>query len=76
MKRHVEDEKAIRTSNNQFVANVRGPLPQYEERAVLNTDQSGIHLELHSTRTLSHKGEKVKIGSVRSVNATRHSYTA
>jgi hypothetical protein len=72
----VEDEETIRTSANQFVADVRRRLPQYEEHAVLNTDQSGIQLELHSARTLSHKGEKVTTGSVRSVNATTHSYTA
>ena len=75
-KHHVEDEGTIRTSADQFVADVRRRLPQYQEHAVLNTDQSGIQLEFHSTRTLSHQGEKVTIGSVRSVNATTHSYTA
>jgi hypothetical protein len=58
-KRHVEDEETIRTSADPFVADVRRRLPQYEEHEVLNTDQSGIQLELHSTRTLSHRGEKV-----------------
>ncbi|CAF1461217.1 unnamed protein product [Adineta ricciae] len=75
-KHHVEDEGTIRTSADQFVADVRRRLPQYQEHAVLNTDQSGIQLEFHSTRTLSHQGEKVTTGSVRSVNATTHSYTA
>jgi hypothetical protein len=75
-KRHVEDEETITASAEQFVADVRRRLPQYNERDVINTDQSGIQLEFHSTRTLSHKGEKVTIGSVRSVNATTHSYTA
>ena len=32
-------------------------------------------MELHSNRTLSHKGEKTTVASVRSVNATTHSYT-
>ena len=73
-KHHVEDEEMIRTSADQFLADVRRRLPQYEEHAVLNTDQSGIQLEFHSTRTLSHRGEKVTVGSVRSVNATTHSY--
>ena len=75
-KHHVEDEESIRTSADQFVADVRRRLPQYEEHEVLNIDQSGTQLEFHSTRTLIHRGEKVIIGSVRSVNATTHSYTA
>lgn len=74
MKRRSE-LRPIRTSADQFVADVRRRLPQYEEHAVLNTDQSGIQLEFHSTRTLTHEGEKVTIGSVRSVNASTHSYT-
>ena len=75
-KRHVEDRGTIKTSADQFVANVRKCLPQYQDDDVINTDQSGIQLELHSTRTLSYKGEKVTFGSVRSINATTHSYTA
>ncbi|CAF1651158.1 unnamed protein product [Adineta ricciae] len=59
----------------KFVADVRKRLPQYEASEVINTDQSGIQLELHSTRTLSHKREKVTVGSVRSINAITHSYT-
>jgi hypothetical protein len=74
-KRQAENQETIRTSADQFIADVRKRLPQYEASEVINTDQSGIQLELHSTRTLSHKGEKVTIGSVRSINATTHSYT-
>ena len=62
-----ENQETIRTSADQFIADVRKRLPQYEASEVINTDQSGIQLELHSTRTLSHKGEKVTIGSVRSI---------
>ncbi|CAF1364266.1 unnamed protein product [Adineta ricciae] len=65
----------IRTSADQFVADIRKRLPHYEASEVINTDQSGIQFELQSTRTLSHKGEKVTVGSVRSINATTHSYT-
>ena len=72
-KRHTEDTEMIRTSADQFVADARKRLPQYEASEVINTDQSGIELELHSTRTLSHKGEKVTTGSVRSIDATTHS---
>ena len=50
-------------------------MSKYEEKDVFNTDQCGIQLELHSARTLSYKGEKDTVGSVRSTNATTHSYT-
>lgn len=48
---------------------------KYEPNEVLNTDQSGIELEMHSTRTLSYKGERLTVVAVRSTNATTHSYT-
>lgn len=74
--RHVDDEEVIRISTDHFVADVSRRLPHYEEDEVINTHRSGLHLEFHSTRTLSHQGEKITIGFVRSVNATTHSYTA
>jgi hypothetical protein len=74
-KREVENQQTINASINDFVADVRKRLPNYDANEVINTDQSGIELELHSTRTLSHKGEKVTVASVRSTNATTHSYT-
>jgi hypothetical protein len=70
-----ENQETIRTSSDQFVADVCKRLLRYETNEVINTDQSGIQLELHSARTLSHEGEKVTIGSVRSTNATTRSYT-
>ena len=65
----------IKTSADQFVTDVRKRLLEYEPHNVINTDQSGIQLEIHSSRTLSYEGEKVTAGSVRSANATTHSYT-
>ena len=50
-------------------------LPYYNEDFVLNTDQAGLQLEFPSTRTLSYQGEKTTLATVRSVNATTHSYT-
>ena len=73
-KRRVEAQETIRSSSinlHVMFANVA----QYEASEVINTDQSGIQPELHSTRILSHKEEKVTTGFVRSVNATTHSYT-
>ena len=57
------------------MADVRERLQKYETSEVMNTDQSGIELELHSTRTLSYKGEKLTVAAVRSTNASTHSYT-
>jgi hypothetical protein len=74
-KREAQNQETARASADQFVADVRNRLPEYELDEVINTDQSGIQLELHSARTLSHKGEKVTSASVRSTNATTHSYT-
>ena len=50
-------------------------LPYYREDLILNTDQTGLQLELRSTRTLSHQGEKMTLVTVRSTNETTHSYT-
>ncbi len=74
-KHQTENQETIRISADQFVADVRKLLPKYGADEIINTDQSGIQLELHSTRTLSDKGENITTGSVRSINATTHSYT-
>ena len=74
-KRSTENQETISASADQFVVNVLKHLSKFESNEVINTDQSGIELELRSTRTLSYKGEKVTVASVRSTNATTHSYT-
>ena len=65
----------IQKSADLFVTEVRALLPRYKEDDVLNTDQSGLELEVHSSRTLSHQGEKTTLSTVRSKNAATHSYT-
>src|SRR5271170_4941241 len=47
----------------------------YSAANIWNTDQMGFNKELHSTRTLSHVGEKHTLLQVRFLNATTHSYT-
>ena len=69
------DSDAINASADSFVAKVKGEMSHYTPEEILNTDQAGIELEMHSTRTLSHKGEDVTIARVRSKNATTHSYS-
>ena len=41
----------------------------------MNTDQSGLEIEMKGNRILSFKGEKSTFGKVRSVYNTSHSYT-
>ena len=69
------DFDAINASADSFVAKVKREMSHYTPEEIFNTDQAGIELETHSTRTLSHKGEDVTIARVRSKNATTHSYT-
>ncbi|CAF4647863.1 unnamed protein product, partial [Rotaria sp. Silwood2] len=74
-KRELIDETEIKRSAEQFVTQVESLVPHYNEDFVLNTDQSGFQLEFPSTPTLSHRGEKTTLATVRSRNATTHSYT-
>ena len=65
----------INESAENFVSDVKILLPSYDEFYVLNTDQSGIELELHSNRTLPFEGEKITMAALRSKHNTTHSYT-
>ncbi|CAF4450585.1 unnamed protein product, partial [Rotaria sp. Silwood2] len=47
----------------------------YAPEEILNTDQIGLELEMHSTRTLSHQDENVTLAGVRSKSSATHSYT-
>jgi len=73
-RRQVESQDLINQSADSFVAEARKIFEKYDEENILNTDQIGIELELHSNRTLSYQGEKTTVASVRSMNATTHSY--
>ncbi|CAF1619742.1 unnamed protein product, partial [Didymodactylos carnosus] len=74
-KRETEDANNINRSADEFVAKVQKIIPQYKPDLILNTDQSGLQLEMHSNRTLSFEGEKLTLAKVRSVSNTTHSYT-
>lgn len=69
------DQDHIDETASDFVRKVKSLLPLYDARAVLNTDQCGLELEVPSNRSLSYRGEKNTVASVRSINATTHSYT-
>ena len=74
-KREFEDKDLIKKSADDFVDSVKKIVLNYPHDRVLNTDQSGLHLEMFSNRTLSYQGEKLTLATVRSVNNTTHSYT-
>jgi len=65
----------IQKSANLFVDEVRTLLPRYTADYVLNTDKSGLEFEINSSRTLSYHGDKITLATVRSKNASTHSYT-
>ena len=71
----MEDSAAIAASADSFLANVKQEMSRYTPEEILNTDQMGLELEMHSTRTLSHQGEKITLARVKSKNSTTHSYT-
>ncbi|CAF1393570.1 unnamed protein product [Adineta ricciae] len=74
-KREIVNEAEIQKSADQFVSEVKSLLPYYNEDSVLNTDQAELQRQFPSTQTFSYQGEKTILATVRSVNATTHSYT-
>ena len=62
-------------SADSFLADVKPEMKNYSPEEILNTNQVDLELELHSTRTLSHKGKNVILASVKSKNSAAHSYT-
>ena len=73
--REVVDASTINNSANDFVNKIKTLLPEYRGQNVLNTDQTGLEIEMVGSRTLSFKGEKATFGKVGSVYNTSHSYT-
>ena len=67
-KREVQNEQEIHKSANDFVSNTQKIIKKYNPDYVLNTDQSGLQLELYSNRTLSFQGEKTTLAAVHSVH--------
>ncbi|CAF4726910.1 unnamed protein product [Rotaria sp. Silwood1] len=65
----------VEAQADDFVTNVHKILLIYHPSCVLNTDQSGLQLEMFSKHTLSYQGEKFTLATVRSINNTTHPYT-
>ncbi|CAF3336965.1 unnamed protein product [Rotaria socialis] len=72
---HADDTNAIIESADSFVRDAKREMQNYAPEEVLNIDQVGLELELHSNRTFSYEGEKVTMVRVRSKHLTTHSYT-
>lgn len=49
---------------------------QYENKFVINTDQTGCEFHIMPNRTYSWKGERMTMSSAKNVSKTTHSYTA
>lgn len=73
--REIADADTINESAKDFVSKIKKICQRYRARNVLNTDRSGIEIEMIGNRTLSFKGEKSTLGKVRSIHNTSHSYT-
>ncbi|CAF3433201.1 unnamed protein product [Rotaria sp. Silwood2] len=73
--RDVVNADTIDNSATHFINKIIKLLPHYRQRNVLNTDQSGLEIEMVGNRILSFKGEKATFGKVRSIHNKSHSYT-
>lgn len=71
----VENYNVVQKSKQDFLVQYYHLLSDYSPSEVINTDQSGVEKEVHSSRTLSAIGMKKVYGIVSSKNACTHSYT-
>jgi hypothetical protein len=71
----IDNYDAVRKSAQEFRLEYYHLSSHYTPSQVINTDQSGVEKEVHSTRTLSTIGIKKIYGIVASKNASTHSYT-
>ena len=74
-KQDVDNKDMINKSADDFVNYVQKFVSKYHAFYILNTDQSGLQLEVFSNRALSFRGENITVSTVRSVHNTSHSYT-
>jgi hypothetical protein len=75
-KREVISSDAIHESANNFLNKVQRLLSQHQQANFINTDQSGLEIEMIGNRTISFTNVKITLGKVRSVHNKSCSYTA
>lgn len=56
---HGDDSNAINASADYFLADAKREMGHHTPEEILNSDQVGLELEIHSTRTLPHTDEHV-----------------
>ena len=69
------DQAKLEQNSKDFVLAARAKMAQYDLDEVINCDQSGFQLEMHTARTLANTGSKKVEIVVKSVAATTHSFT-
>ncbi|CAF1124292.1 unnamed protein product [Didymodactylos carnosus] len=74
-KHKIFHKQEIHQAGEEFVSEVKKILPKYKLECIFNIDQSGFHYEFTSNRTLSFRNERSTFVTVKSLNATTHSYT-
>ncbi|XP_076670748.1 uncharacterized protein LOC143370037 [Andrena cerasifolii] len=70
-----QDKQHLHLTSSEFVNQVIPYIATHNPSNVYNADESGFNLEIHSGRTLTHRGEKTIEASVQSVSSITHSYT-
>ena len=65
----------IEKNANEFIQNCKPYFDKLPLNQILNSDQSGFNLEIHSGRTLEYKGTKKVECQVQSQSSMTHSYT-
>lgn len=74
--RSIRDREEILANAENYRAEMLPIIEEYDPKKVWNTDQTGFKYEILSTRSLSHKGEKMTLGASHSPkNKATHSYT-
>ena len=69
------DQEKIMEQGCNFVEYTTKKLVNLDRSMIVNSDQSGLNYELHSSRMLNTIGEKDIVCSINSLNALFHSYT-
>ncbi|XP_076666304.1 uncharacterized protein LOC143367919 [Andrena cerasifolii] len=70
-----QDKQHLHLTSSEFVNQVKPYIATHNPSNVYNADESGFNLEIHSGRTLTHRGGKTIEASVQSVSSITHSYT-
>ena len=73
--RDVDSQTSIYQSAGSFADNARKIANNYDHNLIINTDQSGLQLEMFGDQMLSYQGEQLTLGSIRSISNSTHSHT-